>query len=94
MQSNTPTPTAQGRSASDKSNGPDSAIVFVEDDGIGYSGVPAPGSTGLGQRIVKAMAEKLGSSVHHETGRRGTKIEIAFATLRKPVPGSATPIAT
>ncbi len=68
-----------------KAQGADSAIISVEDDGIGYSGVRAPGSTGLGQRIVKAMADKLGASIAHDATHQGTKIEIAFA-LARPAP--------
>jgi hypothetical protein len=32
----------------------------------------------LGQRIVKAMAEKLGATVERDLKHRGTKIEVVF----------------
>ena len=67
-----------------KGNGPDAAIVSVEDDGVGIGGAPSSGSTGLGQRIVKAMADKLGAQVDIRSPKRGTRVEIAFATVRKP----------
>jgi two-component sensor histidine kinase len=55
------------------------AVISVEDDGVGFA-VSAPvGSTGLGQRIVKAMADKLGAHISHDRLHRGTRIEIAFA---------------
>jgi len=70
----------------------DSAVVSVEDDGIGLGGrtdaASQRGSTGLGQRIVRAMADKLGASVAHDPAHRGTRIEIAF-TLSRPRPANA-----
>jgi two-component sensor histidine kinase len=66
-----------------KGNGPDAAIVSVEDDGVGIGGANSAG-TGLGQRIVRAMADKLGAQVDIQSPKRGTRIEIAFATVRKP----------
>ena len=66
-----------------KGNGPDAAIVSVEDDGVGIGGANSAG-TGLGQRIVRALADKLGAQVDIQSPKRGTRIEIAFATVRKP----------
>lgn len=74
-----------------KGDGPDAAIVSVEDDGVGIGGAPSTGSTGLGQRIVKAMAEKLGAQVDIQSPKRGTRVQIAFATVRKPAPAHLTP---
>jgi two-component sensor histidine kinase len=67
-----------------KGNGPEAAIVSVEDDGVGIGKANAVG-TGLGQRIVRAMADKLGAQVDIQSPERGTRIEIAFAIVRKPV---------
>src|SRR5262249_32748554 len=47
------------------------AVVSVEDDGIGYSKATKL-SAGLGQRIVKAMAEKLGAELQRDTSPNGT----------------------
>jgi two-component sensor histidine kinase len=55
------------------------AVISVEDDGVGFSESAPIGSTGLGQRIVKAMADKLGARISHDSLHRGTRIEIAFA---------------
>jgi two-component sensor histidine kinase/CheY-like chemotaxis protein len=67
-----------------KSVGPGSAIISVEDDGVGYSDVRPAGSTGLGQRIVKAMADKLGGTIRRDAGHSGTRIEVAFALAYQP----------
>jgi two-component sensor histidine kinase len=55
------------------------AVISVEDDGVGFADSAPIGSTGLGQRIVKAMADKLGARISHDSLHRGTRIEIAFA---------------
>ena len=55
------------------------AVISVEDDGVGFAGSAPIGSTGLGQRIVKAMADKLGARISYNSLHRGTRIEIAFA---------------
>jgi two-component sensor histidine kinase len=54
------------------------AVISVEDEGIGYTDTNKP-SGGLGQRIVKAMADKLGADVRHDASQSGTKIQITFA---------------
>ncbi len=74
-----------------KDNGPGAAIVSVEDDGVGIAGSSSAG-TGLGQRIVRAMADKLGAQVDIQSPQRGTRIEIAFATVRKAA--SPQPVAS
>jgi two-component sensor histidine kinase len=69
-----------------RSQGPDRAVVSVEDDGVGMGmGAAATSrtSSGLGQRIVRAMADKLGAKVEHDASHHGTRIEIAFATTRR-----------
>jgi two-component sensor histidine kinase len=55
------------------------AVISVEDDGVGFAGSAPIGSTGLGQRIVEAMADKLGARISYDSLHRGTRIEIAFA---------------
>jgi two-component sensor histidine kinase len=69
-----------------KAQGVDSAVVSVEDDGVGMKHAKHTSSrrsTGLGQRIVQAMADKLGAQIEHDRGHRGTRIEIAFALTRQ-----------
>src|SRR6476620_1936072 len=62
------------------------AVISVEDDGVGFADSAPIGSTGLGQRIVKAMADKLGARISHDRLHRGTRIEIAFALQPSPLP--------
>ena len=53
------------------------AFLAVEDDGVGWTGVGKPQGTGLGSRIVKAMATNLGSTVRYEEVR-GTRVSVEF----------------
>ncbi|MCO4317605.1 response regulator [Phyllobacterium sp. 21LDTY02-6] len=54
------------------------ATLSVEDDGIGWSEGTQPKGTGLGTRIVKAMASSLGSSIEYVTRDRGTRAELTI----------------
>lgn len=54
------------------------AELSVEDDGIGRGDGPAKG-TGLGSRIVNAMARSLGADVEYIASGRGTVARLAFA---------------
>lgn len=54
------------------------ATLTVEDDGIGFSESGTAQSTGLGQRIVKAMAVKLGAEVVQDTAHPGARTVISF----------------
>ena len=54
------------------------AELSVEDDGIGRAEGPAKG-TGLGSRIVNAMARSLGADVEYIASGRGTVARLAFA---------------
>lgn len=51
----------------------------VEDDGIGWSGTGKPQGTGLGSRIVKAMAHSLGADVGYESEGGGTRVRVTFS---------------
>jgi len=57
----------------------DGALVrlIVEDDGVGWSGAGTPKGTGLGSRIVKAMAMGLNASVAYGEGP-GTRVTVTF----------------
>ena len=57
----------------------DRVRLVVEDDGVGWTGVGTPRGTGLGSRIVKAMATNLRSTVEFDTSRRGTSVSLEFA---------------
>lgn len=52
--------------------------LVVEDDGVGMKDGAAPHGTGLGQRIVRAMATSIQSRIEREATGKGTKIVLAF----------------
>ncbi|MDB5651295.1 MAG: putative hybrid histidine kinase, partial [Hyphomicrobiales bacterium] len=54
------------------------ARLIVEDDGVGWSEEDAPKGTGLGTRIIKAMATNLRSTVHFEPTHPGTRATLGF----------------
>jgi two-component sensor histidine kinase len=64
-----------------KTTGPESAIVSVEDDGVGFKDTDNPTSTGLGQRIVKAMASKINGDIKHDQRAPGTRVSVAFSLV-------------
>jgi two-component sensor histidine kinase/CheY-like chemotaxis protein len=51
--------------------------LVVEDDGHGWSGTGKPKGTGLGSRIVRAMAISLDAQVAYGKGP-GTRVEVTF----------------
>jgi two-component sensor histidine kinase len=57
----------------------ETACLAVEDDGIGWSGTGDARGTGLGSRIVHAMAKTLGSTVNYDSDAHGTRIVLHFA---------------
>jgi two-component sensor histidine kinase len=63
--------------------GDGSAVLSVEDDGVGFRPQSDSRSTGLGQRIIRAMADKLNAQVEHEHGRPGARVVVSFQ-LEKP----------
>jgi len=59
--------------------GEESVSLIVEDDGVGWQGKGAPRGTGLGTRIVRAMASNLRAPVEFDPDHRGTRITLSFA---------------
>ncbi|MGI8526445.1 MAG: sensor histidine kinase [Pseudolabrys sp.] len=71
-------------------DGATAATVSVEDDGIGYVEPVGSASTGLGQRIVKAMTAKLNGSIIHDKKHKGTRIAVSFGLeAKKSTPDAA-----
>lgn len=52
------------------------ALLVVEDDGVGWNGVGKPKGTGLGSRIVTAMAAQLGTTIDYDGSKAGTRAVI------------------
>jgi len=57
----------------------DDLVLSISDDGVGDNGSSDPRSTGMGQRIVSAMATKLEASVERDPNHQGTRIVLRFA---------------
>lgn len=56
--------------------GDNSALLSVEDDGIGMAEDVKPKGTGLGSRIIKSMAASLGNGIQYHAKERGTLAEV------------------
>jgi nitrate/nitrite-specific signal transduction histidine kinase len=52
--------------------------LCVEDDGIGMDAAAAQHGTGLGQKVIRAMASGLGSEVTVDPEHRGTRVVVSF----------------
>jgi two-component sensor histidine kinase len=53
--------------------------LIVEDDGVGYKPDQQPRGSGLGQKIILAMAQNLRSKIEIDPNHRGTRAMLAFA---------------
>jgi two-component sensor histidine kinase len=58
---------------------PARATLVVEDNGVGWPGGDAVRGSGLGTKIIKAMAANLKSSVQIDSSGKGTRISLPFA---------------
>jgi two-component sensor histidine kinase len=56
----------------------DDLVLSITDDGVGDAVKADPRSTGMGQRIVAAMASKLDASVTRDPDHAGTRIVLKF----------------
>lgn len=57
--------------------GNDVFMLAVEDDGVGMTGEVSPGGTGVGTKLIRAMAQSLQTTVEYDRAHRGTR-----ATMR------------
>ena len=55
------------------------AAILVEDDGVGWSGEGQPTGTGLGSKIIAAMASSLSARLSYDPSFRGTRATIEFS---------------
>jgi two-component sensor histidine kinase/ActR/RegA family two-component response regulator len=56
--------------------------VAVSDKGVGLADKPAPGSTGMGRRIIDAMAAKLEANLKVDHGLAGTRVVLSLPARR------------
>jgi two-component sensor histidine kinase/CheY-like chemotaxis protein len=59
-------------------------VLSISDDGVGLNGKSDPRSTGMGQRIVSAMASKLEATVERDPNHAGTRIVVTFRRIKTP----------
>src|ERR1700704_4738041 len=73
----------------------DDLLLSIADDGVGLNVKADPRSTGMGQRIVSAMASKLEADVERDPAHSGTRIVLRFRRVNKsPAPKSANAAAS
>lgn len=60
--------------------GTDTLSLAVEDDGVGWTGEGEAKGTGLGSRIIRAMASNLRSALTYAPDRVGTRAMLSFQT--------------
>jgi two-component sensor histidine kinase len=68
----------------------DDILLSISDDGVGLNGKSDPRSTGMGQRIVSAMASKLEATVERDPDHAGTRIVVKFRRTKTPPKSSAS----
>lgn len=54
------------------------ALLSVEDDGIGWSGDGKPQGTGIGSRILSAMAKNIDAKLQYGSAEHGTRVTLEF----------------
>lgn len=67
----------------------DDLLLAISDEGVGFSDKTDPRGTGMGQRIVAAMAAKLDASVERDPAHNGTRFVVRFARV-SPLPAKST----
>jgi len=74
-------------------DGGDVLVLVVSDQGVGLAKGGGPNSTGMGQRIVAAMASKLDAQLENAGGERGARITLTFPRTPARLAASAAPAA-
>jgi two-component sensor histidine kinase len=64
-------------------------VLSISDDGVGLAARSDPRSTGMGQRIVSAMASKLEASVERDPAHAGTRMVLRFGRVIAPAQSPA-----
>jgi two-component sensor histidine kinase len=64
----------------------DDLELSIADDGVGLNAKTDPRSTGMGQRIVTAMAQKLDAIVERDPAHAGTRMVLRFRRVTVPAP--------
>jgi two-component sensor histidine kinase len=64
----------------------DDLLLSIADDGVGFKAKVDPRGTGMGQRIVTAMAAKLEASVELDPGHSGARFVVRFRRANAPAP--------
>lgn len=67
----------------------DDILLSIADDGVGLTAEVDPRGTGMGQRIVSAMAAKLEATVERDPEHSGTRIVLQFRRANAPTQTSA-----
>ena len=65
--------------------------LSIADNGVGLNAKTDPRSTGMGQRIVSAMAAKLSASVERDPAHSGTRVVLRFPRTSSKPAAKATP---
>ena len=60
-------------------------MLAIADDGVGLNVKADPRSTGMGQRIVSAMARNSKPIVARDPAHAGTRVVLRFARVSAPV---------
>jgi two-component sensor histidine kinase len=55
------------------------ALIAVEDDGLGWKGTGDIQGTGIGSRIVQSMARSLGTALAYDDLPRGTRAHMTIS---------------
>jgi two-component sensor histidine kinase len=69
----------------------DDVVLSISDDGVGLNAKSDPRSTGMGQRIVSAMAAKLEANPERDPAHPGTRIVLRFRHVRPAANAGCAP---